>query len=188
MGMHANQVRKSDIVRMAGYKLTKQLDHVDLVPSKWNKSWPKLARRFQSLGALKGFETGTQGATMKIALELDVIQNMISGRGRKRRFPKALAIGLVVPLLVVASLIPIQKGDTERIALKVATRQTQPCSLEAIGRWLQGVGKSEEIEIRGTSVLGGVTAGTLECKGSRYSYTLGSEEPKRVLKLQKLDS
>lgn len=188
MGIHLNQVRKADVIRKNGFKMTQHLDYVEVVPSRWNKAWPKLASRFQSLGALKGFETGARGTKMTVGLELDVIEAMIAGRRRKSRFPKALSFSLLVPVLVVASLIPMKKGEVERIPVKVSRSQTGPCSLDAIGRWLQDAGETEDIQIQGTSILGGVTVGTLVCKGSRYSYTLGSEEPKRVLKLQKLDS
>ena len=189
MGIHSNQVRKVDVIRMNGFKLTLHQDHVEVMPSHLNKAWPKLAGRFQMLGVLKGFETGAQGTKMIVGLELGVIETMISGqRRRKGRFRKALGISLIIPVLVVASLIPMKSGAVERIPVKVSTRQSEPCSLDAIGRWLQGAGESEDIKIQGSSVIGGVTAGTLDCNGSRYSYTLGSEEPKRVLKLQKLDS
>jgi hypothetical protein len=188
MGIHSNPARKAEVLRMNGFKMTQRLDHVEVVPSRWNKAWPKLASRFQSLGVLKGFDVGARGATMAVGLELDVIEAMISGRQRKRRFPKVIGLGLLVPVLVFASLIPTKHGGDKRIPVKVSSAQSKSCSLDFVGRWLQGVDESEEIKILGTSMLGGVTAGTLECKGSRYSYTLGSEEPKRVLKLQKLDS
>ena len=188
MGIHSIQVRKVDVIRLAGYKMTQLYEHVELVPRRWNKAWPKLADRFQSLGALKSLETGVQGIKIFVSLDLAVVEAMITGRRRPRRFPKVIAFGILVPVLILASLIPIKSGVVERIPEKVTTSSSQPCSLDAIGRWLQGTGETEDIKIQGTSVLGGVTVGTLDCKESRYSYTLGSEEPKRVIKLQKLDS
>lgn len=188
MGIHSQQTEKAKGIRLAGYKINQQLDHVELIPSPWNKTWPKLASRFQSLGVLKGVLTQARGAKMIVALEPDAIVAMISKRHRKRQLPKIFAFGMLVPVLVLASLIPLKKGSTERIPAQVVKSVSQPCSLDIIGRWLQGAGESDYVKMLGTSVLGGVTAGTLECKGTRYSYTLGSEEPKRVLKLQKLDS
>lgn len=188
MGIHSKQVGKTGAIRVAGYKIFQHFDHVELMPSYWNKNWPKLASRFESLGALRGLETGAQGTKMIVDLDVRVIEGMISGRRLKRRFPRLIGFGLLVPVLVFASLLPLKNGIPERRPDKAALSANQSCSLDAVGRWLRGLGESEDIKMLGTSVLGGVTAGTLECKGTRYSYTLGSEEPKRVMKLQKLDS
>lgn len=188
MGSHVIQVPNDKATRIHGYKMHQRMKHLEVVPSRWNKSWPKLANRFQTIGVLKGLEISTKGTVMIVALELDAVAALIAGRRRKSNLRKVIGFSMLTPVLVIASFIPLKNGGVEQIPLKVATRPSEPCSLEALGRWLQGAGESEDIKIQGTSILGGVTVGTLDCKGSRYSYTLGSEEPKRVLKLQKLDS
>lgn len=188
MGNHAKNQTKPDRTRLKGYRVIQQLEGLELVPNPWNGSWLKFASRLQSLGALEHVDASSRTPKLFVSVDASVIKSMLSGRRIARRFPKVAAFGLTLPVLLVLGVMPLGSKPSVQSDVVTSKIKINSCSPETIGKWLQGSGESQEIMPLGTSVLGGVTVGTLECKGSRYSYTLGSEEPKRVLKLQKLNS
>lgn len=188
MGNHAKNQTKPDRTRLKGYRVIQQLEGLELVPNPWNGSWLKFASRLQSLGALEYVDASSRTPKLYVSLDADVVKSMLSGRRIARRLPRVAAYGLILPVLLVLGVMPLGPKPSVQNDVVIPKTKINPCSPEVISQWLQGAGESQEITPLGTSVLGGVTVGTLECKGSRYSYTLGSEEPKRVLKLQKLNS
>jgi hypothetical protein len=123
-----------------------------------------------------------------VSEDLETVQRLLAGRASNSKLPKFALAGIGIPILAVLCVVPL--GNVAKVShpVKVSKKVIDTCSPDAISSWIEGAGESGYIKALSTSVLGGVTVGTLECKGSRYSYTLGSEEPKRVLKLQKLDS
>ena len=188
MGNHTKQLRKNNGQRFRGYRVVQQLDFAEVIPNWGNSTWPKVANRFQSLGVLLRIDVNSKRPSLQVSIDSDSVRAMLSGRRRSRKAPKVAVLGLALPALLLLSAIQLGTKHPVQEKLIVVKTVINPCSPEIIGRWLQGAGESSEITPMGASVLGGVTVGTLKCNGSRYSYTLGSEEPKRVLKLQKLDS
>jgi hypothetical protein len=123
-----------------------------------------------------------------VSEDLETVQRLLAGRATKSKLSKVFLAGIGVPIVALLSFVPLGSGASVTHPEKVSKNVIEPCSAQSISGWIEGSGESGVIKALSTSVLGGVTVGTLDCNGSRYSYTLGSEEPKRVLKLQKLDS
>lgn len=188
MGNHTKLFTKNNGQRVRGYRVIQQLDFAEVIPNWGNSTWLKVANRFQSLGVLLNIDVNSKRPSLQVSIDSDAVRAMLSGRSRSRKAPKVAVLGLVLPALLLLSTIPLRTMHPTQKEIVVVKSVINPCSPETIGRWLQGAGESSAITPMGASVLGGVTVGTLKCNGSRYSYTLGSEEPKRVLKLQKLDS
>lgn len=190
MGMHSQSIIANRGVRVAGFSAVQHADLLELFVDRGNNSWPKFAKRLQGLGYLLAVETRMTRVKLLLSVDLETVQRMLSGRKGKTKMPRYVLFAFAVPITVLLAFLPL--GNSAKIATPVQVVKTEirPCSQVAITNWIEGEGEgeSEVLKVLTTAVLGGVTVGTLECKGSRYSYTLGSEEPKRVLKLQKLDS
>ena len=188
MGNHSKTEISNHGVRISGYLAVQHLEALELTVSAGNNSWPKFANRLQSLGFLIGIEIRMKRIKFFVSEDLETVQRLLAGRTRKAKLPKFLLAGIGIPILAVFCAVPLGNISNVSQPMKVSKRVIEPCSPDAISSWIEGAGESGHISAISASVLGGVTVGTLECKGSRYSYTLGSEEPKRVLKLQKLNS
>ena len=188
MGNHLQTDTRDRGVRISGYLAVQLLDALELSVSVGNNSWPKFANRLQGLGLLIGIETRMKRVKLIVSEDLETVQRLLAGRASKAKLPKFVMAGIGIPVLAVLGFMPLAHEANAPRPVTISQKVIEPCSAHAISSWIQGAGESDEIKVLSTSVLGGVTVGTIECKGSRYSYTLGSEEPKRVLKLQKLDS
>ena len=188
MGNHAQAKFGNRAVRLSGYQAVQHFETLELTVSAGNNSWPKFASRLQGLGLLIGIETRMKRVKLIVSEDLETVQRLLAGRASKAKLPKFVMAGVGVPVVAVLGFMPLAHEANAPRPVTISQKVIEPCSAQAISSWIQGAGESDEIKVLSTSVLGGVTVGTIECKGSRYSYTLGSEEPKRVLKLQKLDS
>jgi hypothetical protein len=188
MGNHSQADMRIRGVRISGYLAVQYLDVLELNVSAGNNSWPKFANRLNGLGYLVGIETRMKRVKLIVSEDLETVRRLLDGRARKLKLPNFVMAGIGVPILVVLGFMPLGHMAKAPQPVTVSQKVIEPCSAQAISSWIEGSGESGVIKALSTSVLGGVTVGTLDCNGSRYSYTLGSEEPKRVLKLQKLDS
>ena len=188
MGNHSKTENSNRGVRISGYLAVQHLEALELTVSAGNNSWPKFANRLQSLGCLIGIEIRMKRIKFFVSEDLETVQRLLAGRASKAKLPKFVMAGVGVPVVAVLGFMPLAHEANAPRPVTISQKVIEPCSAHAISSWIQGAGESDEIKVLSTSVLGGVTVGTIECKGSRYSYTLGSEEPKRVLKLQKLNS
>lgn len=179
---------ESRSIRISGYRALQHLDALELVANRSNSSWPKFAKRLQVLGFLNGIETTGDRTSLFVSLDVETVQGILAGRARRKKIPIWMGFGAAIPVFMVLAFVPLGSKAPVEHRSTVSKHVSNPCALAAISEWIQGAGEQVEIKALSTSLMGGIEVGTLECKGSRYSYTLGSEEPKRVLKLQKLDS
>jgi hypothetical protein len=188
MGNHSQTDMRIRGVRISGYLAVQHFEVLELTVLAGNNSWPKFANRLQSLGFLVGIDTRMKRIKLIVSEDFETVRRLLDGRASKSKLPKVFLAGIGVPIVALLSLVPLGSGASVSHPEKVSKKVIYPCSPNIISSWIEGSVESGVIKALSTSVLGGVTVGTLDCNGSRYSYTLGSEEPKRVLKLQKLDS
>ncbi len=188
MGNHSRSKVEERSIRISGYRAIQHLESLELVANRFNSSWPKLANRLQSLGFLRGIQVLSNRTSLFVSLDVETVQGIIAGRARRKKVPKWIGFGAAIPVLAALAFVPLGSSAPIQHHANAHKHDLDPCALDSISEWIQGAGESAEIKSLSASLLGGITVGTLECNGSRYSYTLGSEEPKRVLKLQKLDA
>jgi hypothetical protein len=188
MGNHSKSITVNAFARVAGYRVLQHVDGLELIANRKNNSWPKFANRLRSLGFLSGIQTQSKQTRLFVSVDFETIQGLLASHARKSRVSRSVIAGVAVPVAAILCFVPLGGKSVVQKPPKSLHKTAEPCSLEVIRKWIEGSDESNEIKALSTSVLGGVTVGTLECEDGRYSYTLGSEEPKRVLKLQKLDS
>ena len=181
---------KSDVVRrrISGLRLNTNQLNTRIRHGFLSKPWPQLANKLDSLGWLESISITNGEVLIDSVADPNLISQVIAGHRTKSKIHKPMVLSIAVVVLIVLSLIPLGKSP-KVVPKQVASAKLSPCSDSLIEQWLEGhLIKGSPIKALDTSILGGVTAGIVECKGARYSYTLGSKEPKRVLNLRKLDS
>ena len=188
MGNHSKHFTKNMGQKIQGYRIIQHSDFVEIIPNRWNQSWTRLAHRLQTLGVLLSLRESPHKPTLLVSIDGDEVLAILSGRRIKRRIPNVAAFGLALPALLMLGTIPLGSKPMVTSAVVPARSEVNKCAPETITKWLEGSGESLNVTPLSTSFLGGVTVGTLECQGSRYSYTLRSEDPKRVLRLQRLNT
>lgn len=187
MGLHiqSNALRKP--LRLGGFRVVVLEEYIEVYGGPFCVPWPILARKLDGQGWLVRVLKANGKVSLQVSCSSDDLRALILGRRKRSRFPKPISIASVITVLTVAAMIPIGANRVDRRPSSLKN-VASPCTSEGITSWLQESQSLAEARVLEASEIGGVTAGTLECKGSRYSYTLRSEEPKRVLKLLKLDS
>lgn len=85
-------------------------------------------------------------------------------------------------LLVNLSFKP-EVGQTREPATEAGL-----CAVAKIKGWLEAEVSNPVLILVHEVQVGGVRAGTLTCNGIAYSYAIELSEPRRLLKLEKLDS
>ena len=187
MGIHTNEIKQTKPVRFAGLRLFESDEFIGISFGDLGTPWPILARKLAGHGVLAGIEFQAGKITLRTSAQMPFLRALVQGHGKKSRVPKFLLAATAIPVVVSASMVPLGVKSEQTIAVEKIS-PVNPCDVSQLTKWLEGKGDGAHISPIETSVLGGVTVGILECSGSRYSYTLGSGDTKRVLKLQKLDS
>lgn len=187
MGIHANEIKGSNPLRFAGLRLFESDEFIGICFGHLGMSWPILARKLEGYGVLDGIEFQAGEITLRTSAQMPFLKALVQGHGKKSGLPKFILAATAIPVIVTASMVPLGvESEQTKVVEKISP--VNPCGDSQLTNWLEGNGDADYIIPIETSVLGGVTVGILECSGSRYSYTLGSGDTKRVLKLQKLDS
>lgn len=187
MGIHTNEIKGTKPVRFAGLRLFESDEFIGISFDHLGTPWPILARKLEGHGVLAGIEFQGGKITLRTSAQMPFLRALVQGHGKKPRLPKFLLAATAIPVVVIASMVPLGV-ESEKTTVVEKISPVNPCNVSQLTNWLEGKGDGAHISPLETSVLGGVTVGILECSGSRYSYTLGSGDTKRVLKLQKLDS
>lgn len=187
MGTRVSQSSVTTKLKAKGFNARATDGIVQISPALTGFAWPILAKRLEIQGALRGVHF-LNGKVFLRAEENGLhLSSLHRGHARKSKFKPFLLASLAIPVLVLAATTPLgSRDDQSPLVLKQAV--TNPCEEALLRNWLTTGSEDGDIKTIETSILGGVITGTFECLDTRYSYTLGSEEPKRVLKLQKLDS
>jgi hypothetical protein len=187
MGIHVGRCTKNKSIQMHGLKLEELNAFIRVTFGTLAQAWPVLARRLDNQGFLDGIEISKRKVFLRTQADFSLIRALQSGHGKKSKLPTFVLATASLMLIGFLSLIPLGSGSEGRV-VKNKTTPINHCDYKNLSKWLEGVSENPEALAKEATILGGVTVGIIECKGSRYSYTLGSEKPKRVLKLQKLDS
>lgn len=187
MGTRAKIKFKTKAIRFRGVTF-EDFDSSCLIKVGLNsKSWPQIAMKLDVAGLSPEISQGKTQTFIRVNALADVCRDIIAGHkmGRKTK-PIWFLIG-AIPIVVIAGTI-LLGHKVSPATTKITHEIDSSCSEEMIIGWLEGRTNSGEVKLLETSVLGGITAGSIQCKDSRYKYTLGSKEPKRVLNLELLDS
>ena len=187
MGNHSASTSKGTWTHCAGYLINAGDQFTVLRTRQLTQSWPVIAKKLDDQGRLENLRFSEGQVTLATRLSSHTLENLLKGHAKPKATKKALAIALMVAALGVFASIPLGQSQVT-LKPKPIVKASDPCRISMLQDWLLGTKSIEEPRLGKTSVLGGVTVGTIECNGSRYSYTLGSKEPKRVLNLKKLNS
>ena len=187
MGIRAFESSTSKPITFGSFRLSTNQGDITIRLKAKAVPWPVTASRLDKAGLLKSIQVCGNEVQLNSAADEEQVKQLLAGH-RKSRKPKLRYLFVpLVPILVIASLLPL--GHSMKGAAEHLSGVKQECSDEVISKWLEGgIQNVKQLSLISTTVLGGVTSGTLQCKDSRYSYTLGSKEPKRVLNLKRLDS
>jgi hypothetical protein len=127
------------------------------------------------------------GARVQLQVNSSLEESVAIASGRSKvRKPKFFIVASSATALASAIAFTVfaptpQVNSFER-------QKPSPCSPEIITVALESESTQSAISFEREFTIGGVAAGTVTCKDTRYSYALELKEPKRVLKLEKLDS
>ncbi|MEN9609168.1 MAG: hypothetical protein RLZZ06_1099 [Actinomycetota bacterium] len=183
MATKADSIRK----KLRGFKMVTSLTRTSIQGRSGGAAWPIAANRLDQVGYLHDLSWGKGAVAMQSEADPELIATVLTGHRAKPKTRRYLLVTAIVPLLIVFSVIPLGKSPVVLHPKQAA--QTNLCSAEQLTKWLEGdITSDPKVKLRGATILGGVTAGVIQCGQSRYSYTLGSKEPKRVLNFVKLDS
>lgn len=187
MGSRVFVKSRSGILLKAGFRVTEVQGLTELRTTIFSKSWPRIAQKFHDFGVLQELKSRGRNTTFVLGADKEQVVRILSGRSKKPKGRNRVAIWSSIAAVVIASLFPLGNQAKGLSPVQQVKQISQTCSATEVSQWLRGDLESNRITISNTSVIGGVTSGTLVCETARYSYTLGSEEPKRVLKLQRLN-
>lgn len=187
MGNHVATFSNRTWTRFRTFRLMPNESRTKLRVGAIGVAWPVVAKRLEIQGHLGALEHDGNYVLMSSKLnESDLKANL----QRHRKVKPARKIWIIIPSLMLIAIISCIPLGEEKHAIEAhpAIQIREDCDTSLIGSWLLGEGDFSYLKLGKSSSLGGVVVGTLECKGERYSYTLGSRDPKRVLNLRKLDS
>lgn len=188
MGNRVAQRKKTQRINSRGLSLEFGLKGTTLWSGFRGRPWPVVARRLDLMGQLRAIKYSSGRVVMVTNSDPEDIVSSLGGH----RTPAKARISnwwlpILIPVLGALCLVPL--GSHKAPVINKRNGAVNPCSVTSIENWLTGNSNNpSKIKMLDSSVLGGVTSGLLECDGVRYSYALGSKEPKRVLNFRKLDS
>jgi hypothetical protein len=187
MGTRVRQSSSATKVKAKGLNARSTDGLVEISPTLTGFAWPILAKRLEIQGALKGVHFHKGRVFLRAEEDGLHLPSLHRRHARKSKLKPFVLASLAIPVVVLAATLPLgsRSDESNRNQKQVVTN---PCGEDQLRNWLTTGNDGGEIKTLEASLLGGVISGTFECLDARYSYTLGSEEPKRVLKLQKLDS
>ena len=149
------------------------------------KAWPSLAQGLRS----RGFQVSPKLSGNRVQLfansSLEEAVAIASGRckeGKPKLFIFAGAAISMASAIAIAAFVPSPEVNS------LEKFKPLPCSPEIIIVALESESTESAISLERELKIGGVASGTVTCDDTRYSYALELKEPKRVLKLEKLDS
>jgi hypothetical protein len=187
MGIRAYETNASKPISFGNFRLFTDMGETTIRLKSKAVAWPVTASKLDKVGLLKSIQFSGNEVQLSSAADEDQVKRLLTGHRKSRKLRLRYLLVPVIPAVVTASLVPL--GPAQNVATEHLSLAKQECSDELITKWLEGNDqKASHLNLISTTVLGGVTSGTLQCKDSRYSYTLGSKEPKRVLNLKRLDS
>lgn len=183
----ANHQLSMNTIRLAlfGPKIRFTNHETEISFGGFTTGWLKFVKRLNVLG----FSTvvSMNGGYAKVITNAGVETVKVLARICRSKTPFLFLALIMVPLVALAVFHPEIK-PVKKVSKKMEVIAVDHCATKLISEWLEtGVGDSSATLLESNSI-GGVTSGLVECEGKRYSYTLELSEPKRVLKLDRLDS
>lgn len=167
-----------------GVHLTSFGDHAEITFGFLAGGWLKSVKRLEALGYEAAVSLTGRTAKVKTNATIKTIQEVLKGYRSK----KMLLVWFLAPISALGLLAFKPVYHVTKKATHKAVQVIDFCSTQSLESWLISGSGDTTAELLESSSMGGVTAGLLECNGKRYSYTLELKEPKRVLKLERLDS
>ncbi len=188
MGSHIKGRNKQQAVRIGRTKWIESHEGFSFRVPQTSTAWPHLLKRFEIAGFKANVDVKKRATTISVSASESQLRAILGGHARQNRVSKVWVVIPLVLILGVLASIPLVPATSKTPPAKPEGPTTDQCAESNIIQWLQGKSTSSAIQPLEISLLGGITAGTVQCKGSRYRYTLGSKEPKRVLNLIRLDT
>lgn len=166
-----------------GVRLTTFDDHTEISFGGLAGGWLKSLKRLEALGYEASVSLTGRTAKIRTNASITTIQEVL----KRYRSKRSLLVWLLLPMPVLGLLgfIPTHHV-TKKAPIKIVP-VLDLCSKQSLESWLISGSGDTPAKLLESSSMGGVTAGLIECNGERYSYTLELKEPKRVLKLERLD-
>jgi len=149
------------------------------------RAWPSLAKGFRSRGFKVSPKIVGNRVQLHVNSSLEEAVAIAAGRSKVKKpklFIVAAASTALASVIALAAFVPSPAVNSlEKV-------KPLPCSPEIITVALESESTESAISLENELKIGGVASGTVACGDTRYSYALELKEPKRVLKLEKLDS
>ena len=149
------------------------------------RAWPSLAKGFRSRGFTVSPKIVGARVQLQVNSSLEESVAIASGRSKVRKpkfFIVASSATALASAIAIAAFVPSPEVNS------LEKFKPLPCSPEMITVALESESTESAISLEREFKIGGVASGTVTCDDTRYSYALELQEPKRVLKLEKLDS
>jgi hypothetical protein len=145
-----------------------------------------IAKRLTSLGFTVNPKVAGTRVHLHTNASVDEARSVVVGRRRGTR-SKLVWMGSLA-LTMISGLVLVVLVSGSQVHTVKPSLMLDHCSADTVALALQNESPKSHISVETALEVGGVRAGTLMCRGSRYSYALELNESKRVLKLEKLDS
>ena len=187
MAEHLRQKVQIPQIRILGIRLSETHRGTLITFSTFQPVWTKLSQRLSDFG----FEVIPELVGKRVRLVTNATPNQIRGflEGHTdKKSSSTRALLFAIPSLIILAGCVTMVSPTAETKAETRALPIERCTLTRLTKWLEANEKVAGIEITDELGLGGVISGTLTCDEARYSYTLELSEPKRVIKLLKLDS
>lgn len=188
MGNHAAVKIKSRWIKSSGVQVNFENSRIRVGNRNLATTWPVIAKRLEVQGDLGAVNLTESEVSLDAKFDSVELRNWLQGHRKTSTFPKRWLL-MWASLVLVGVLACMPLGE-RKVILKSSNHANtiDTCSTSELENWLLGKQTLDTPTLGKSTSIGGIVVGTMECKGSRYSYTLGLKEPKRVLNLKKLNS
>jgi hypothetical protein len=186
MGVHEQKRESKTVWTRQGLVVTSTDELLEIKFAPHFKSWPKLVRRLEIQGS--SCEVKLVGKTLSVitTAELQHIQTLLGNR-RLIKKPK-LRLFLVAPVLVLLGAFSLSlRPQNYSTQLKAESITNDECGIEYLSNAIISDSPNPNLLERTSSSLGGIESGTFFCAEAKFGYTLELKEPKRLIRMLKLD-
>jgi hypothetical protein len=186
MGVHEQKRESKTVWTRQGLVVTSTDELLEIKFAPHFKSWPKLVRRLEIQGS--SCEVKLVGKTLSVitTAELQHIQTLLGNR-RLIKKPKLRFILLAPGLVVLGALSFALQPQNYSTQLRVESIPNDECGIEYLSKAIISDSPNPNLLEKTSSNLGGIESGTFFCAEAKFGYTLELKEPKRLIRMLKLD-
>lgn len=187
MPSHVKERLLKEVTRYRGIRVERTHLGAELCFRLVPGSWLTIAKRLTACGHTATATYLGSGIYLSTSASLEEVMTFLRGRkvrrsvSRKWLFLPGVA---VVPMLLLMNL----SVKPEATLMREPATEAILCNVDKIKGWLEAEASNPALILIHEVQVGGVKAGTLTCNSIAYSYSIELSEPRRVLKLEKLDS